>query len=284
MATLFRIDSSPASAEVEATMTQFTSPSVALVPMVAIAVWQSVLSALTPAAFQKDILAGIKEMGAFDTDMGRSTQDYINAEEYETAAEKLKGVVTDRGYRDDLIGRAPELADEITWVSIWEAAKRKAAAETNLHGEDLLNKAGEIFTECIVNTQVYDSVLSRSGLMRSKDTGVKMATAFMAEPTTAINMLMDAVINKSRGNSQMAAREIGAGAAAITLNAILQSVIYAMRDDDDDESYAEKYTASLVDNLKSGYNPLNMVPFFRDLVSIANGYDVERSDIWHRSR
>ncbi len=142
-----------------------------------------------------------------------------------------------------------------------------------------MKKAAELFTETIVHTQVYDSVLSRSGLMRSKDTGMKMVTSFMAEPTTSINMLADAIINRSRGDSRMAAKQVGALTTSITLNAVLQSIIYAMRDDDDDESYAEKYIASLTENLKSGFNPLNMVPFFRDVVSIVGGYDVERTDM-----
>lgn len=224
-------------------------------------------------------IAGIKEMGAFDTDMGRTTEDYINGSEYDTLEEKLKALATDGDYRDEVLGKAPELADELTWCAIWEAAKRQTSAQTGLTGEALRQKAAELFTETITHTQVYDSVLSRSGLMRSKDTGMKMVTSFMAEPTTSINMLADALINRSRGDGRMAARQVGALTTSITLNAVLQSVIYAMRDDDDDESYAEKYVASLTDNLKSGFNPLNMVPFFRDVVSITSGYDVERTDM-----
>ena len=218
-------------------------------------------------------------MGAFDTDMGRTTEDYINGVEYDTLEEKLKALVTDGDYRDEILGKAPELADELTWCEIWEAAKRQTAAQTGLTGEALKQAAADLFTETIVHTQVYDSVLSRSGLMRSKDTGMKMVTSFMAEPTTSINMLADAIINRARGDGKMAAKQVGALTTSITINAVLQSIVYAMRDDDDDESYAEKYIASLTDNLKSGFNPLNMVPFFRDVVSITSGYDVERTDM-----
>lgn len=50
-ATLVSIDRIPASADAEATATQFTSLMRAEVPIVAIAVWHTVLIALMPAAF-----------------------------------------------------------------------------------------------------------------------------------------------------------------------------------------------------------------------------------------
>ena len=50
-ATLVSRDSTPASADAEATRGQLTSPMAAAVPMVATAVWATVLTARTPAAF-----------------------------------------------------------------------------------------------------------------------------------------------------------------------------------------------------------------------------------------
>jgi hypothetical protein len=124
-------------------------------------------------------VAVIKEMGYFDTGVGRSTVEW------------LKGNQTLKDKMDDVLSKAPAIADELAWTHIWEAVKREIKATTNLKwgSEEFLKRAGERFTEVITNTQVYDSVLSRSGMMRSKDTGMKMATAFMAEPTTTVNMM-----------------------------------------------------------------------------------------------
>jgi hypothetical protein len=225
-------------------------------------------------------VARIKEMGYFDTNVGPQTTEWITAKEYKGFKEKLKGL-KDSNYRDEILSKAPALADEITWTHIWNAVKKEIASTTNLKvgSEEFLKKAGERFTEVVVNTQVYDSVLTRSGLMRSKDTGVKMATAFMAEPTTSLNMIVNAFVQSKRGNKKFARNIVGGVAASIILNSILVSLVYAARDDDEDETYAEKYLGSLTSELIDGFNPITYIPFVKDIWSIAQGYDVERSDM-----
>ena len=226
-------------------------------------------------------VAIIKEMGYFDTHMGRSTTDFIKAKDYDGVAEKMKGLVTDSGYRDEVLSKAPAMADELAWCYIWNAVKKEVADTTDIEvgSEEFLQKCGERFTEVVVNTQVYDSVLSRSAMMRSKDTGMKMATAFMAEPTTSINMIADALIQGKRGNKKGASKQIGAVIASMILNSILVSFVYAGRDDDEDKTYAEKYIGTITTELLDSINPLTMIPFVKDIVSIAQGYDVERSDM-----
>ena len=215
-------------------------------------------------------VAVIKEMGYFDTNMGRSTVDYIKDEK--TLGSRM----------DDFFSWAPSYADETTWCAIWNAVKRETKAKNpglNSKSEEFLKKAGERFTEVVVKTQVYDSVLSRSANMRSTDTGMKMATAFMAEPTTSINMLEDAVRQWKRGNKKQATNQIAAVYGSIILNAALVSLVYAARDDDEDENYPEKYLSSLTSEIIDGFNPLTMIPFIKDAWSIAQGFDVERADM-----
>lgn len=227
-------------------------------------------------------VAIIKEMGYFDTNMGMSTVDFITAREYSHWGEKMKALVTDSNYRDEILSKAPALADELAWTSIWEAVKRETAAKhkgLQKGSEAFLQMAGERFTEVIVNTQVYDSVLSRSAMMRSKDTGMKMATAFMAEPTTTINMVADALIQGKRGRKKFARAAIGAAIASQILNSILVSFVYAGRDDDEEKSYWEKYLGTLVGEIKDSFNIFGYIPFVKDIVSIVQGYDVERSDM-----
>ena len=224
-------------------------------------------------------VAIIKEMGYFDTNMGKSTVEFIKSKEYTGVKSKMKALVTDRQYRDEILSKAPSVADELAWCQIWNAVKKEIAETKKLQGEELLQAAGKRFTEVIVNTQVYDSVLTRSGMMRSKDTGMKMATSFMAEPTTSLNMIADALIQGKRGNKGYARKAIGAVAASMILNSILVSFVYAGRDDDEDKTYIEKYAGSLTSELIDSFNPLTLIPFVKDIVSIAQGYDVERSDM-----
>lgn len=230
-------------------------------------------------------VAAIKEMGYFDTNMGKSTKDYILGQEYDGFGEKTKALFTDSGYRDEALSRGAALADEITWCNIWEAVKRETKAKhpnLSVRSEAFLQMAGERFTDVIVKTQVYDSVLSRSGNMRSKDTGMKMATAFMAEPTTSINMIVDALVQGKRNGAEgrrYCRRAIGAVVAAQVINSILVSFVYAARDDDEDETYLEKYLESLVGGITDSINPATYIPFLKDIMSIVQGYDVERSDM-----
>ena len=227
-------------------------------------------------------VAIIKEMGYFDTNMGKSTQDFILAKEYSGIKDKMKALVTDSDYRDEILSKAPALADEMAWCSIWEAVKREMHDKhpgLDVKGEPFLMLAGSRFTEVITKTQVYDSVLSRSANMRSKDTGMKMATAFMAEPTTSINMIADALLQGKRGNKKYARATIGAVVASQIFNSILVSFVYAGRDDDEDKTYWEKYLGTLSGEIVDSLNPAGYIPFIKDIQSIVQGYDVERSDM-----
>ena len=228
-------------------------------------------------------IAGIKEMGYFDTGMGRSSLEWAKSEEYEGFRNKLKAFFKDGSYRDDVLSRAPALADEITWCHIWNATKAWVADTTSLVGEELLAEAGKRFTDVIDLTQVYDSVLSRSANMRNKNSLMKMATAFMAEPTTTANMMLDAFVNGKRtGGAKGAGIVAKAGVAvlaSIVLNSLLKAVVYAWRDDDDEKSYLEKYGESALGSFLDDINPFNYIPVLRDIVSLFQGYDVSRLDM-----
>lgn len=227
-------------------------------------------------------VAIIKEMGYFDTNMGLSTVEYITAKDYDTIGEKAKAMFADGNYRDEVLSRPAALADELSWCYIWEAVKREIRGKNpglDVGSEVFLKKAGERFTEVVARTQVYDSVLSRSGLMRSKDTGVKMMTAFMSEPTTSMNMVFDALVQGKRGNRGYTRNAIGAVIASQILNSLLVSIVYAARDDDEDKTYLEKYIANFTAKTLDGLSPLSYLPFIKDIVSITRGYTVERSDM-----
>ena len=227
-------------------------------------------------------VAIIKEMGYFDTGMGKSAQGFIKGKEYHGLKEKAAALFTDGDYRDEVLCKAPALADELTWCAIWEAAKRETRANNpkmDVKSEEFLQLAGKRFTEVITKTQVYDSVLSRSANMRSKGAFMSMWTAFMAEPTTTINMVEDALRKAKKGDKKYAARAMGAVMTSVVINSLLVSLVYAMRDDDEDETFLEKYVQSFATEILDGINPITYYPFLKDVWSVMQGYDIERSDM-----
>lgn len=212
-------------------------------------------------------VAIIKEMGHFDTGMGQSSSDWIT------------GKSTWRDTVDNFSSWLPERADMITWIGIWDAVKREIASKNptmNTNSKEFLELAGKRFEEIIRYTQVYDSTLSRSSNMRSKSAWMQMATSFLAEPTTALNMREAALRS---GNKKRIARTTAAIYSAALLNAILVALPYAMRDDDEDETFLEKYASSVASSFWGNINPIAALPFFRDIWSLSLGYDVERTDM-----
>lgn len=227
-------------------------------------------------------VAIIKEMGGFDTGMGASVHDFITGREThnlkEYGRELLKHPIKQM---DELSGWLPQRADENTWVRIWIAAKRETLdkhKDLRPGSEEFYKLASDRFNEVITLTQVYDSVMAKSALMRSKGFGAKMLTQFMAEPTIASNMAWDAGVQMVRtGKPQV--RTAAALVSSIVVNAMCSSLIYAMRDDDEEETFTEKYAQSFVSNLADGLNPLTYIPIVRDIWSVFQGYDVGRSDM-----
>lgn len=226
-------------------------------------------------------VAIIKEMGYFDTNMAQSTVDYLNNADYK-GKEKIAAFFKDGAFRDEAMGYFASKADSITWAHIWNACKAETKDKfPDLSTEESLQKAGKRFTEVITKTQVYDSVFSRSALMRSKNGAVKMATAFMAEPTTSLNMLFNATVQAKRGkfSKKKATRIVASLVIASVINALLQSIVTAARNDDDDKTYAEKYIAELIPNFIDNANPVNQIAFLKDAISALQGYDVTRADM-----
>lgn len=212
-------------------------------------------------------VAVIKEMGYFSTGMGQSSVEW------------LKGGKTFIDKVDDAISKPPALADEITWVAIWNAVKRETVhtnKDIRPNSEEFLKVVGERFTEVVTKTQVYDSTLARSANMRSEGGFMQMWTSFMAEPNTSINMLQDAF---QKGNKKYIARTLGAVYGSVILNSALVSLVYAMRDDDEDETFLEKYLSRFTTEVIDSVNPITYIPFFKDVWSLLQGFDVEKSDM-----
>ncbi len=109
-----------------------------------------------------------------------------------------------------------------------------------------------------------------------------MLTAFMSEPTVSLNLLMNAVRKAQDGTKEgkrYAVSAVAAFVGSVALNAFLKSFVTAARDDDEEETYLEKYTGEFLSNFLSDVNPLSLIPFVKDVISIFEGYTVERADM-----
>ena len=150
--------------------------------------------------------------------------------------------------------------------------------------QESLDYCAARLSEIVDKTQVVDSVLHRSQIMRSKDMLTQMATNFFAEPTKTYSMIAEAAV-------KLAHREEGAGANMgrvlatyfVTAfgTAAAASLIDAMRvgDDDKDKKFGERYLDALWDGFVDNCNLLNNIPMVKDIISIFNGYDATRTDM-----
>lgn len=229
-----------------------------------------------------------KEIGGFDTHTGTSIREYL-LDTSKGFSQKLKtGTVAEKGKAvldvvdNNAIANLPNVADKIAWMEIWNACERETVAkhkDLTPGSDEFLQTVGDRFTEVIRATQVYDSIFSKSPMLKSKNLAVQYLVSFMNEPNTTANMVEKAVRDAVKGDWKSGFRTAAAVTYSIIFNNVLKSIIYAMRDDDEDETYQEKYIEAMVGNLMSDFNPLSYIPIARDAWSIAQGYDVERADM-----
>lgn len=185
----------------------------------------------------------------------------------------------------------PGKVDEITWARIWAACKSKVSRTQNLKGEALLKETAKLFDDVVYHTQVVDSVLTKSSLMRSKSQIMKEFTSFMSEPTVSVNILMSAFQDYRQGktNWEKAKRTFAicfkGYALSAMANALATSLMDAFRDDDEYEEFWEKYQQALLGekfvdgNLVAELNPLEKLVFVKDALSLMRGYDVQNAYI-----
>lgn len=233
--------------------------------------------------------AVIKEVGGFDAYTGKGLVQWM------ADNDKLNF----RNVRDALAGWLPQKMDEITWCRIWKACENEIADTTALErgSEEFYKAVGHRFDDVIEYTQVYDSVISRSENMRLNSAGTKLFTSFKAEPTVSYNMYWYALkhMNEKGGKARLlrtAASIIGAG----VFNAVLKSVITAIRDDDENQNYVDKYVEALAGNLVGAplknfpyigeyiylggeLDTLGSLPLVNEVLSLLQGYTSSRSEL-----
>ena len=216
-------------------------------------------------------IAQWKDWGYFDIGTGKQMKDLAFGTEdaLDKVGEKL------------MAGAAA--ADAVSWGIIWNACEAEVKSQRNDAGTDAFYEAvAKRFAEVIDHTQVVDGILQRSQAMRNKSELAKMATSFMGEPTKQFNMLVSAIYD-ARGGDKAAKKKVVRAAATLilsgTINALAQSIVDGLRDDDREKEYLEKVLSAFVKNEANMLNPVQYIPYLKDVSSLIAGYDVSRMDM-----
>lgn len=176
-----------------------------------------------------------------------------------------------------------EMGDKIAWQRLWRACEYECIdqhPELKQGTEEFYEKVGERFSEIIDKTQVVDSTLHRTQIMRKNGLD-KYATAFMAEPLKTFDMLYRATMDVKNGKPGAKSRATKAAAVFVATNvvtALAASVIDALRDDDREKTWGEKYKENVIGNIKDNMNLLNNIPYVRDVISTFEGFTPARAD------
>ena len=241
-------------------------------------------------------IAGIKDTSGFD-----------QGSRY-TIAREVYG--TDGGFMEWLSDKSMSLAgkaDAMTWGKIWNACEWQVAADTNLEvGSDAYyQQVAEVFTDVIDQTQVVDGIMQRTQIMRDSDALTRQATSFMGEPLKSLNILMrsyDAWVYETNPQKRSKAlkqlkRAVGALLVTDVVNALAQSIVDGLRDDDKDKKYWERVLEAFTGitgeeknfseavknitrqgNVKGNITLVGRIPYAKDIISILQGYTVDRMD------
>lgn len=224
-------------------------------------------------------VAGIKKMGGFDPSVGRTARQYLFGE-YHDGENPVQRVT---GWVNEKLGMLPEAMDEVTWTYIWFCSKqqiRRTHTDLRVGSKPFCEEAAKLFSQIVRETQVYDSITVKPLIMQSKNTYLKTLTSFMNEPLKGLNQTIRAWTRVKQGKikARQAVRETAAVFAADLAAGALSAFFYAFRDDDDDETYWEKYLSALTGKAWESLIPLYKLPYIKDVLSLVEGYDSSRSD------
>ena len=221
-----------------------------------------------------------KSMGYYDVDISRPLETKVkkNASLADKVTEKSMFMA--------------EAGDNFTWTTLWNACKKETMAKNpGINKDELISKTKNRFNEVIYRTQVVDSVLTKAQWMRSNGFWHRMTSSFMSENLTTYNMFLKHFDNFVRDNALYGTKKAIAknfkGIALTTglwllsdfLNALATAPVDAERDEDDDKTYGEKFLESLKSNFIQNLIPLNMLPYFSDIVEYFAYGKSDRSDL-----
>lgn len=222
-----------------------------------------------------------KSMGYFDTNIQRGIESQIKHDE------TLKDKIVDKTMK------GAEIADKITWGYLWNACElevRDKRKDLEVGTEEFYQAIAHRLREVIYATQVVDSTMTRSHMMRSTDRLDKMLTAFASETTLSYNMVQDAFMEYSldkrkmgkkeaiHKNKKRIARILTAYTVTNAIAALVESGFDAFRDDDDEEMDVLAFMKLYLNNFSSDMSITGKIPYIKEIHSMVKGFSSSRSD------
>ena len=216
-----------------------------------------------------------KSWGYFETSIGQS----------------MKSVLTkQQGKKEWLVEKsmlAAQWGDDITWAVLYRACEAEIKdkyPDVKIDSNQFKKLVSERMDEVVDQTQVVDTVLHRSQIMRSDNGAVQMATSFMAEPTKSYNLVVSAIRDCYEKKDKSSMKRLGRVALAYALTELINAAVVSLADaerdtDDDDDTFMENYLQNLIGNIQDNMNPASKIPYLKDVFSIMAGYDVNRLDM-----
>lgn len=254
-------------------------------------------------AAEAETLSGIairKSMGFYNTGTAIPMRQRLKYGEFDWRGHPLSAM-----HQVGVMGM--EKMDRWTWAVLWQACKNQVANEfrndpatrdAKIDKNNILNSdiryqeaVTALFDDTVYRTQVVDSTITRSDVMRRKDLFWRLASAFMMEGTLTYNNLMSAVtdINFAKQTNDKAAERVAvkkAGArfaAFLTTAAVanfVRTLVSALRRRKPEEKYEDAFKRLWWPNfLWNEINPLGMLPWFNDIASKLQGYDFTPTDM-----
>jgi hypothetical protein len=222
-----------------------------------------------------------KSLGFYDTNINRGVADLIKHES------------TFRDKFADVSLKGAEIADKVTWGYLWKACEYEVKdKQKNLKvgSKEFYSAVADRLRDVIYATQVVDSTMTRSQMMRGTGMYDKMLTSFASEPTLAYNMLQDAYMDwklteRQTGSKQRAFKKHGNKLTrvfiAYTVTNLLSAFVELGFDifrDEEEEMSEEDIIALYLKNFASNMSILNKIPYAREAVSMLQGYSSSRTD------
>ena len=215
-------------------------------------------------------IAAWKGLGFYDTNISRGLTALIKHDQ------SFAGKVTEAGMT------GAEQADRFTWAAMWYACKDSVKRGDYKTEGEYFDAVTELFEDVIYKTQVVDSVLTKAEFLRAQGFFPRMMGSFMSEPSATVSMLMDTYMQYTdalqSGMSKGAAwqkygdtirRTITVYAIEQLLKSAVQAVADAWRDDDDYQTFWEKYLEALKGNLVDNLLPFGNIPYVSELYDLA---------------
>ena len=181
--------------------------------------------------------------------------------------------------------KLPGLADETTLGLLFKACQIELINSGKTKGmsrEEIFKAAGELLDEVIAKTQVVDSTVTRSQIMRSGGLFTKNATNFMSEPTVSYNQLLRSTFamqhdlrsgmkfkDATAKNGRQIKKALLSYTATSIAAAVMETIFAGLRDKEDDElledlakipkNFAVKFAENMI--------PINKIPLIKEVWS-----------------